>query len=155
MPPRMIASYYLDQAHFVPEKVTEELLKRLDSGNYDFILVNYANPDMVGHTGVFDAAVKAIEKVDECVGRVVDRVKEMDGVMIVTADHGNAESMVDPDGTAHTAHTTHRVPLILIGPDYTRGSPELKPGILADVAPTILKLMGIPQPEEMTGKSLF
>ena len=135
--------------------VTEELLSRLDSDNYDFILVNYANPDMVGHTGVFSAAVAAIETVDACIGRVAERIHNMGGILIVTADHGNAESMLDANGTPHTAHTVRPVPLVLMGPDFGPGSPELKTGILADVAPTILKIMGIPQPPEMTGQPLF
>lgn len=137
------------------EKVTVELLSRLDSGKYDFILVNYANPDMVGHTGVYEAAVKAIEKVDQCVGRVADKVIETGGTLIVTSDHGNAESMQDPDGTPHTAHTTRRVPLILVGSNYDRETSDLIEGRLADVAPTVLKIMGIKQPIEMTGRPLF
>jgi len=110
---------------------------------------------MVGHTGVYEAAVAAIEKVDECVGRVWDVVEKSGGVLLITADHGNAESMLDPDGTPHTAHTTRRVPMILAGPGYAPGSPVLTEGRLADVAPTILKIMGIQQPDEMTGKPLF
>ncbi len=137
------------------DKVTEALLERLDSGRYDFVLVNYANPDMVGHTGVFEAAVAAIEAVDECVGRIADKVLKLGGVLIVTSDHGNAESMVDPGGTAHTAHTTHQVPLVIVGPEFSKGKRGLAGGRLADVAPTLLKIMGIAQPAEMTGTSLF
>jgi 2,3-bisphosphoglycerate-independent phosphoglycerate mutase len=137
------------------DEVTDKLLDHLRSGAYDFILVNYANPDMVGHTGVYDAAVTAIEKVDECVGRVSDIVLELGGMLLITADHGNAESMLDSDGTPHTAHTTRRVPLTLVGPDYTPGNHRLIEGRLADVAPTILKIMGLQQPPEMTGESLF
>lgn len=137
------------------EGVTAQLLDRLASGAHDFVLVNYANPDMVGHTGVYDAAVAAIEKVDECIGRVCDLVFELGGVLLITADHGNAESMVDPNGTPHTAHTTRRVPLVLVGPAYKSKNMILKEGRLADVAPTILKIMGIAQPEEMTGEPLF
>ena len=137
------------------EGVTQELLDHLRSGAYDFVLVNYANPDMVGHTGVYEAAVTAIEKVDECVGRIFDMVLELGGVILITADHGNAESMLDPNGTPHTAHTTRRVPLILVGPGYTSENPILREGRLADVAPTILKIMGIEQPPEMTGEPLF
>ncbi|TNF47579.1 2,3-bisphosphoglycerate-independent phosphoglycerate mutase [bacterium] len=136
-------------------EVTDELLRRLDSGRYDFILINYANPDMVGHTGIFEAAVKAIEKVDECVGRVADRIRDLGGRMIITADHGNAESMLDANGIAHTAHTTGPVPLILLESDFNPESPVLRKGTLADVAPTILKLMNIQQPPEMTGSPLF
>ncbi|UCG38431.1 MAG: 2,3-bisphosphoglycerate-independent phosphoglycerate mutase [bacterium] len=152
--PKDVATYDL-KPEMSAEEVTQELLRRLDSGTYDFILVNYANPDMVGHTGVYDAAVTAIEKVDDCVGRVADKVLEMGGALIVTSDHGNAESMIDPDGTPHTAHTTRRVPLVLVAPGCTAESPRLREGRLADVAPTILKIMGVPQPREMTGEPLF
>ncbi|MEE8547347.1 MAG: sulfatase-like hydrolase/transferase, partial [bacterium] len=100
-------------------------------------------------------AVTAIEAVDECVGRIAEKVQELGGILIVTSDHGNAESMVDPGGTAHTAHTTHQVPLVMVGPDFSKGQPELAEGCLADVAPTLLKIMGIAQPAEMTGTSLF
>jgi 2,3-bisphosphoglycerate-independent phosphoglycerate mutase len=137
------------------EEVTEKLIDQLRSRTHDFVLVNYANPDMVGHTGIYEAAVTAIEKVDECVGRISDMVTESGGVLLITADHGNAESMLDPDGTPHTAHTTRRVPLILVGPGYTPENHTLREGRLADVAPTILKIMGIEQPSEMTGIPLF
>ena len=133
----------------------DKLLDRLRSGVYDFVLVNFANPDMVGHTGVYEAAVTAIEKVDECVGRISDMVIESGGALIITSDHGNAESMLDPSGTPHTAHTTRSVPLVLVGPGFTSEHPVLREGRLADVAPTILKIMGIPQPSEMTGIPLF
>jgi len=152
--PKDVPTYDL-KPQMSADEVTEELLERLGSGMYDFILVNYANPDMVGHTGVLAAAVKAIEKVDECVGRVADRIKDLGGRMIITADHGNAESMLDVNGIAHTAHTTGPVPLILLGPDFNPENPALREGTLADVAPTILKLMNIEQPPEMTGKALF
>lgn len=152
--PQDVATYDL-KPQMSADEVTEKILRRLDSGMYDFILINYANPDMVGHTGVFEAAVKAIEKVDECVGRVADKVRALGGRLIITADHGNAESMQDADGTAHTAHTTGPVPLILLGPGFSPGNPNLRKGILADVAPTVLKLMDIQPPEEMTGKALF
>jgi 2,3-bisphosphoglycerate-independent phosphoglycerate mutase len=137
------------------EGVTGKLMEHLRSRAYDFVLVNYANPDMVGHTGVYEAAVTAIEKVDECIGRISDVVLESGGVLLITADHGNAESMIDPDGAPHTAHTTRRVPLILVGPGCTPENLTLREGILADVAPTILKIMGIQQPSEMTGMPLF
>jgi 2,3-bisphosphoglycerate-independent phosphoglycerate mutase len=110
---------------------------------------------MVGHTGVYDAAVEAIEKVDECIGRIAEKVLEMEGTLLITADHGNAESMQDPDGVPHTAHTTRRVPLVLVGSAFSKGDPELSEGRLADVAPTILKIMGLEQPPEMTGTPLF
>ena len=115
------------------------------------IILNFANCDMVGHTGVFDAAVKAVEAVDECVGKVVDAIKEMGGVALITADHGNADKMVDTDGEPFTAHTTNPVPFCVIGYDC-----ELKDGgRLADIAPTMLQILGLPQPEEMDGTSLI
>jgi 2,3-bisphosphoglycerate-independent phosphoglycerate mutase len=129
--PKDVATYDL-KPQMSAEGVTEELLARLDSGRFDFVLVNYANPDMVGHTGVYEAAVKAIEKVDECIGRVAGKVLEMGGSLLITADHGNAESMQDPDGTPHTAHTTRRVPLVLVGSAFSKGETELKEGILAE-----------------------
>jgi 2,3-bisphosphoglycerate-independent phosphoglycerate mutase len=152
--PKEVPTYDL-KPEMNAEEVTVELLERLNSGKYDFILVNYANPDMVGHTGVYEAAVLAIEKVDQCVGRIAEKVLDMGGALIVTSDHGNAESMQDSDGTPHTAHTTRKVPLVLVGPRYTPDTARLREGCLADVAPTILKIMGIDQPSEMTGQSLF
>ncbi len=134
--------------------VTDELLKRLATGKYDVIVLNFANADMVGHTGIMPAAVRAVEAVDECVGRLVDKVREMGGTVIITADHGNAEVMVDETGGPHTAHTTGRVPLILVD-DRCKGRTLLPGGILADIAPTMLHLLRIPQPKEMTGKSLI
>ena len=133
--------------------VTEELLKRLDEGKYDLIVLNFANADMVGHTGILAAAVRAIETVDDCVGRLVEKVRAQGGKVIITADHGNAEIMADENGGPHTAHTTDRVPLVLV--DDSRKGAVLRPGILADIAPTILELLGLPQPPEMTGKSLI
>lgn len=107
---------------------------------------------MVGHTGVFDAAVKAVEAVDECVGKVVDAVNEMGGITVITADHGNADKMVDTDGSPFTAHTTNLVPLCIVGYDCKL---KQEGGKLADIAPTMLQMMGIPQPKEMTGTSLI
>ena len=133
--------------------VTEELLKRLDAEKYDLIVLNLANADMVGHTGILQAAVMAIEAVDACVGMLVEKVLAKGGRAIITADHGNAEIMVDENGGPHTAHTTDRVPLILV--DETRKGAKLRPGILADIAPTILEIIGIPQPVDMTGRSLI
>ena len=134
--------------------VTEELLKKLDSGQYDVIVLNFANADMVGHTGILPAAVKAIEAVDECIGRLAVKVRDKGGRVIITADHGNAETMVDENGGPHTAHTTDRVPLILVD-DERKGAKLRSNGILADIAPTMLALLGIPQPKEMTGTSLI
>ncbi len=133
-------------------EVTDEAVKRIESGDYDVIVLNFANCDMVGHTGDFDAAVKAVEAVDECLGRVVDALQKMDGVALITADHGNADQMVDNEnGGAFTAHTTNVVPLVLIG----KKDASLKPGRLADLAPTMLDLMGLDKPAEMSGESLL
>jgi 2,3-bisphosphoglycerate-independent phosphoglycerate mutase len=135
-------------------EVTDKVVQAIESKKYDFILLNYANPDMVGHTGVLEAAIKAIEAVDTCVGRVVDAVKEVGGAAMVTADHGNAEMMVDSNnGEPFTAHTTDLVPFILVK-DGFKGKLRSR-GILADVAPTILYLMGIPKPTEMDGQNLI
>jgi len=135
-------------------EVTGEMLKRLDSGKYDVIILNYANCDMVGHTGVLEAAVKAVETVDDCLGRVVDKVVSMGGAALITADHGNADQMLESgDDSPFTAHTTNPVPLILAG----RKAELLPPGEgrLCDLSPTMLHLLGLPQPPEMTGKSLI
>ena len=132
-------------------EVKDEMLKRLDSDLYDVIILNFANCDMVGHTGDFNAAVKAVEAVDTCLGEVVDKIVEMGGVALITADHGNADQMLDPvDGGAFTAHTTNLVPLILAGMNR-----EIKNGRLADLAPTMLEILGIEKPIEMTGTSLL
>jgi 2,3-bisphosphoglycerate-independent phosphoglycerate mutase len=136
-------------------EVTEEALKRIRSGAYDLIVLNYANPDMVGHTGIFEAAVQAVSAVDECVGRVVDEVLKQGGVVLLTADHGNAEKMIDEEtGQPHTAHTTNRVPFSFVIEDGQRHVLR-RDGILADVAPTALQLLGISQPQAMTGKTLI
>jgi 2,3-bisphosphoglycerate-independent phosphoglycerate mutase len=133
--------------------VTEELLRRLDQDKYDVIILNFANADMVGHTGILTAAIRAIEAVDACVGRLVEKVLARGGRAIITADHGNAEVMADEHGGPHTAHTTDRVPLILV--DEARKVVRLRPGILADIAPTILEILGLSKPPEMTGRSLI
>ena len=135
-------------------EVTEELIKRIDEDKYDMIILNYANPDMVGHTGVMEAAVKAIETVDECLGKVADKILEKDGTLFITADHGNAEIMVDfSTGNPFTAHTTDPVPFVWVS-NRTEGR-ALKEGKLADIAPTMLNEMGLEKPEEMTGESLL
>ena len=131
-------------------EVCDEVIARIDSEKYDVIILNFANCDMVGHTGVFDAAVAAVEAVDTCVGKVVDKMLEKGGRVLITADHGNADKMIDTDGSTFTAHTTNLVPLILVGDDK-----ELKEGRLCDLAPTMLQLMGIEKPAEMTGESLI
>jgi 2,3-bisphosphoglycerate-independent phosphoglycerate mutase len=135
--------------------ITDEMVKRIDSGTYDLLVVNYANGDMVGHTGVLAAAVKAVEHVDVCCGRVLEAVNRQGGAAIVTADHGNCEQMIDPEtGGPHTAHTTYDVELIVMD-DRFRGKQLNGGGRLADVAPTLLHMMGIEKPGEMDGKSLI
>jgi len=133
--------------------VTKELLSRLKSAHYDLVVLNFANMDMVGHTGVLEAAIKACETVDSCIGEIVDEVKKQGGVILITADHGNAETMVDDDGHVHTAHTLNPVPLILV--DDSRKKADLRSGKLGDIAPTILEIMGIEKPASMTGISLI
>ena len=134
-------------------EVTAELVKRLDSGGYDFALVNFANPDMVGHSGKLEPTMKAVRVVDECLGLLGAACARNGWVMAVSADHGNAEQMVDLEtGEPMTSHTLNPVPFYLVHPEF-RGQ-RLRPGILADIAPTLLKVMGLPQPEAMTGKAL-
>ncbi len=143
-----------DTYDLIPEmsarKVADECVKRIESGKYDAVILNFANCDMVGHTGVFEAAVKAVETVDECVGRVLEAVKAAGGVALITADHGNADRMIAEDGSPHTAHTTNPVPFVIVGEDV-----KLRNGRLADICPTMLELMGIEKPAEMTGESLI
>ena len=135
-------------------EVCDKLVEAIKSGKYDVIIINFANPDMVGHTGVQEAAIKAIEAVDECVGRTVEALKEVDGQMFLCADHGNAEQLIDEEtGAPFTAHTTNPVPFILINADPAYKLRE--GGCLADIAPTLIELMGMEQPAEMTGKSLL
>ena len=137
------------------EGITEELLRRLTGSEspYDLVVLNFANADMVGHTGVLPATIKALEVVDACVGRIVERVKELGGITLVTADHGNAEQMIDEDGGPLTAHTLNPVHLILV--DDKRRTARLEDGIFADVAPTMLDLLGLKPPREMTGRNLL
>jgi 2,3-bisphosphoglycerate-independent phosphoglycerate mutase len=135
-------------------EVTDIVLERLDSNKYDVVVVNFANPDMVGHTGVLSAAIKAAETVDECVGKILDKVKNLSGSAIITADHGNFEKMAEGENKSHTAHTIGDVPLIIFDRRYKKR--KLRDGgVLADVGPTLLELMELPQPEEMTGRSLL
>ena len=145
-----VATYDL-QPEMSAYEVTDKMVEAVKSGKYDALILNYANCDMVGHTGVFEAAVKAVEAVDTCVGRVVEAVKEMGGCVLLTADHGNADKMVDDDGTPFTAHTTNPVPFCVINhPCQLREG-----GRLADIAPTMLKVLGLEQPAEMTGESII
>jgi 2,3-bisphosphoglycerate-independent phosphoglycerate mutase len=153
IPSPKVATYDLQPQMSAPE-VTERLVKEIQSGKYDVIVLNFANSDMVGHTGILEAAISAVSTVDRCLGRVVEAMREQGGITLITADHGNAEMMVDPDtGAPHTAHTTNVVPLILVSEQH-RGY-SLRSGVLADIAPTILNLAGIEQPAEMTGKTLI
>ena len=145
-----VATYDL-QPEMSAYEVTDKMVEAVKSGKYDALILNYANCDMVGHTGVFEAAVKAVEAVDTCVGRVVEAVKEMGGCVLLTADHGNADKMVDEDGEPFTAHTTNPVPFCVINhPCKLREG-----GRLADIAPTMLQVLGLEQPKEMTGESLI
>ena len=140
------------QPEMSAEEVTNKVVEAINSKKYDTIILNYANPDMVGHTGSLEAAIKAVEKIDECVGKVVEAVNAQSGVLLITADHGNCEQMIDyKTGEPHTAHTTNPVPLILVGLD----SAKLREGKLADLAPTMLDIMGLDKPEEMTGESII
>jgi len=150
VPSPKVATYDL-QPEMSAREVCDKCVERIESGAYDVVILNFANCDMVGHTGVFTAAVKAVETVDECVGKVVDATLKMGGIAMITADHGNAEQMVEPDGSPMTAHTTNPVPFILCG----AGTELRKDGRLADIAPTILDVMGLACPPEMDGKTLI
>jgi 2,3-bisphosphoglycerate-independent phosphoglycerate mutase len=133
--------------------VTEEVLNRIASNRYDLVVLNFANMDMVGHTGILGAAISAVQTVDDCVGRIATAVKNSGGALLITADHGNAETMVDRHGGAHTAHTTNPVPFLLVSDRHREV--KLRVGVLGDIAPTILELMAIRQPQKMTGQSLI
>ena len=148
-----VATYDL-QPEMSAIEVTERAIAKLDSNEYDVMILNFANCDMVGHTGVFDAAVKAVKTVDNCVGKVIDKILSMGGTAIVTADHGNADKMLADDGSPFTAHTTNKVPFIVVGENF-KGKKLREGGILADVAPTLLDMMEVPVPEEMSGKTLI
>jgi 2,3-bisphosphoglycerate-independent phosphoglycerate mutase len=131
------------------------VLKEIDSGRSELLIVNFANGDMVGHTGVLEAAVKAVQTVDACVGKIVDATLKAGGSLVITADHGNCEQMINPEtGGPHTAHTTYDVPLIVVEPGL-EGKKLREGGRLADIAPTVLALMGLEKPSEMTGESLL
>ncbi len=151
--PKEVPTYDLKPEMSAP-KVCDKLVEAIESGKYDVIIINFANPDMVGHTGVESAAIKAIETVDSCVGRTVDAIKAAGGILFICADHGNAEMMVDyATGEPWTAHTTNQVPFILVNADPSFKLRE--GGRLADIVPTLIELMGMEQPAEMTGKSLL
>jgi len=146
--PRDVPSYDHKPEMSAPE-VVERVVRAIDEDGYGFVVVNFANPDMVGHSGVIPAVVKAVETTDECLGRVVEAVEHAEGVSLVIADHGNAETLLQEDGSPHTAHTTNPVPAIL-----TTADARLRDGELSDVAPTILMLLGLEPPSQMTGKNL-
>jgi len=148
--PRDVATYDL-KPEMSAREVTDELVARLESGRFDFVVVNYANADMVGHTGVIPAAVKAIETVDECLGRVVAATLTQGGACLITSDHGNADTMLEAGGSANTAHSTNAVPFIAT----VHGAAVVTGGRLCDLAPTVLGLLGIPRPAEMTGDALL
>ncbi len=151
--PKEVATYDL-KPEMSAYGVCDKLVEAIKSGSYDVIVINFANPDMVGHTGVQDAAIKAVEAVDECVGKAVEAIKEVDGAMFICADHGNAEQLVDYEtGEPFTAHTTNPVPFILV--NYKEGYGLREGGCLADIVPTLIEIMGKEQPVEMTGKSLL
>ena len=151
VPSPKVATYDL-KPEMSAKEVTEKVIEAIQSQKYNCIILNYANPDMVGHTGNLEATVKAIETIDDCVGKVVEEVNKVQGVLLMTADHGNAEQMIDyVTGEPHTAHTTNPVPFILVGKEDAK----LKPGRLADLAPTMLDIMGLEKPKEMTGESII
>lgn len=152
IPSPKVATYDL-KPEMSAYEVTEKVLEELDTGKYDVMILNYANCDMVGHTGIFDAAVKAVKTVDECVQKVVDKILSLGGNAIITADHGNADKMLE-EGKPFTAHTTNLVPFIVVGKDYI-GKELLEGGKLCDIAPTLLDIMNLEIPKEMTGKSLI
>ncbi|MBE5749761.1 MAG: 2,3-bisphosphoglycerate-independent phosphoglycerate mutase [Clostridiales bacterium] len=153
IPSPKVATYDM-QPEMSAYEVTEKVIEKIDSDEYDVVILNFANCDMVGHTGDFNAAVKAVKTVDECVGKVVNKILEKGGAAIITADHGNADKMQEDDGSPFTAHTTNLVPFIVVGKDFE--NVKLRDGgILADVAPTLLDMMDLPVPEEMSGKTLL
>ena len=132
-------------------EVKDEVIRRLNMDKYDLIVLNFANPDMVGHTGVIPAVLKAVETVDACLGEIVEVLAEKNGKALITSDHGNSEKLLDDEENPVTSHTTNKVPLILVG----QGDAKLREGKLADLAPTLLELMGLEKPAEMTGESLI
>ncbi|HZF07877.1 MAG TPA: alkaline phosphatase family protein, partial [Thermoanaerobaculia bacterium] len=152
IPSPKVATYDL-QPEMSAREVTAELIRLLEAKPYDFVLVNYANPDMVGHTADLRATIQAVETVDRCVGDLLAAVEKLGGSALVTSDHGNAEKLLDAEGRPFTAHTTNPVPILWVSP--SSGGARLRRGILADVAPTVLALLGLEKPPEMTGTSLI
>ena len=153
MPSPKVATYDLQPEMSAPI-VTEKVIAQIEAQKYDMIMLNFANADMVGHTGILPAAIEAVETVDACVGKIIEALKKVDGQLIIIADHGNAEKMADPEtGSPYTAHTTNPVPCILVSDQYK--DVKLQDGILADVAPTLLFLAGMEKPADMTGHSLI
>ena len=152
IPSPKVATYDL-QPEMSALEVKAKLLEELKSEKYEVFILNFANCDMVGHTGDYSAAVKAVETVDQSLGEIVDQILAMEGSVLITADHGNAEQMTDENGNPWTAHTTNPVPLILVSKKYEKAT--LAEGSLADVAPTLLEMVGLAVPKEMTGKSLI
>jgi 2,3-bisphosphoglycerate-independent phosphoglycerate mutase len=153
----LVASQQVATYDLAPEMsavgITDTLVRALDRGDHDFFLANFANADMVGHTGVMPAVIRAVETVDTALARIIAAAERTGARLLITADHGNAEQMLDPvTGGPHTAHTTNPVPFLTVGPD---ARPLHQGGALCDVAPTILQLLGLPQPDEMTGRSLL
>lgn len=153
IPSPKVATYDL-KPEMSAYEVADRAVEELDTGKYDVMILNFANCDMVGHTGVFDAAVKAVKTVDQCVKKVTDKILQLGGSCIITADHGNADKMCEKDGSPFTAHTTNVVPLIVVGEKF-KGKKLLSDGKLCDIAPTLLDMMGIEIPKEMSGKSLI
>ncbi|MCK5041961.1 MAG: alkaline phosphatase family protein, partial [Sphingomonadales bacterium] len=154
IPSPNVATYDL-QPEMSADELTTTLVEKIENGGYDLIVVNFANPDMVGHTGILSAAISAVETIDTCLGRIVTSLDKSGGAMLVTADHGNVEQMANSEtGAPHTAHTTLQVPVILTG-RYINSDTKLNNGCLADIAPTILDIMGLKQPSEMTGRTLI
>jgi 2,3-bisphosphoglycerate-independent phosphoglycerate mutase len=154
VPSPKVATYDL-QPEMSAAEVTRGFVEAIDSRRYDVLVCNYANPDMVGHTGIFEAAVRAVETTDAGLGQVLEACRRSGTTLLVTADHGNCEQMWDPTTNGpHTAHTTNPVGIVLVEPEGRRTTQALRDGALCDVAPTILGLLGVPQPEEMTGRDL-
>ena len=150
--PKEVATYDQKPSMSAVE-VADEVVRRVESSVYQLIILNFANCDMVGHTGILSAAIEAVETVDSCLGRVVDAVTKAGGKLLITADHGNCEKMVDENGRPHTAHTTNPVQFIFVDP--SRKDQSVRDGILADLAPTILELLALKKPAAMTGQSLL